>query len=95
MFLTSFILALRAVVVAKLIILGILFLTSFILSWKVVLVAKLLILVILSSILLILELHTSFVTASFLTTSLNLLKSTGTSDFFIQYLIIYIGFQAC
>ena len=41
LFLTSFALALRAAVVAKLVILGISFLTSFILALRVVLVAKL------------------------------------------------------
>ena len=40
LFLTSFVLALRAAVVAKLVILGISFLTPFILTLRVVLVAK-------------------------------------------------------
>ena len=52
--------AVRAVVVAKLVILGILALTSFILALRVVLVAKLVISGILSSIFLILALYTSF-----------------------------------
>ena len=40
LFLTSFVLALRAAVVAKLVILGISFLTPFILTLRVVLVAE-------------------------------------------------------
>ena len=68
--------ALRAVLVAKLVILGISPLTSFILALRVVLVAKLVISGILSSIFFILALYTSFLTTSFFTTSLNLLKST-------------------
>ena len=78
MFLTSYILVLRAAVVAKLIILCISFLTSFILVLRVVLVAKLVISGILSSIFFILSLYTSFLTASFFTTSHSLLKSKGT-----------------
>ena len=80
MFLTSFILALRAAVVAKLVILGILFLTSFILALRVVLVAKLVISAILSSIFLhyILALYTSFLETSVFATSLGVLKSIGT-----------------
>ena len=78
MFLTSFILGLRAVVVAKLVILGISPLISFILELRVVLVAKLVIPDILSLILFILTLYTSFLTTSFYTKSLSLLKSTGT-----------------
>ena len=58
--------AVRTVVVAKLVILGILFLTSFILALRVVLVAKLVISGILSSIFLILALYTSLLTTSFL-----------------------------
>ena len=69
--------ALRAVLVAKLVILGISPLTSFILALRVVLVAKLVISGILSSIFFILALYTSFLTTSFFTTSLSLLKSTG------------------
>ena len=68
--------AVRALVVAKLVILGISPLTSFILALRVVLVAKLVISGILSSIFFILALYTSFLTTSFFTTSLNLLKST-------------------
>ena len=56
----SFSTAVRAIVVAKLLILSISSLTSFILALKVVLVAKLVISVILSSILLILALYTFF-----------------------------------
>ena len=41
LFLTSFILAIRAAVIDKLVILGSLFLTSFILALRVILVAKL------------------------------------------------------
>ena len=78
LFLTSFILLLRAAVVAKLIMLGILLLISFILALRVVLVAKLVISSILSSIFFILALYTSFSTTSFFTISLSLLKSTGT-----------------
>ena len=54
------VLALRAAVVAKLVILGISFLNSFILALRVVLVAKLVISGILSSIFLILALYTYF-----------------------------------
>ena len=53
--------AVRTVVVAKLLILGISHLTSFILALRIVLVARSVMLVILSSIL-----YTSFLTASFL-----------------------------
>ena len=66
MLLTSFILALRAVVVVKLKILDILFLISFILSLRVVLAANLVTSDILSSISFILALHTFFLTISFL-----------------------------
>ena len=58
--------ALRAVLVAKLVILGISPLTSFILALRVVLVAKLVISGILSSIFFILALYTSFLATSFL-----------------------------
>ena len=81
--LTSFVLALKEVLVAKLVILGISFLTSFILALRVVLVVKLVISGILSSIFLILALYTSFSTTSVFTTSLSLLKSTGT-DFYLS-----------
>ena len=69
---------LRSVLVVKLAILGISPWTSFILELGIVLVAKLVILGILSSIFFILALYTSFLTTSSFTTSLNLLKSTGT-----------------
>ena len=52
--------AVRAAVVAKLVILSILFLTSFMLTLRAVLVAKLVISGILSSIFFILALYTSF-----------------------------------
>ena len=78
MFKTSFNLALRAVVVAKLVILGISFLTSFILKLRVVLVAMLIMSGILSSIFLILALYTSFLMTSFFTTLLSLFQSTET-----------------
>ena len=73
-----FLTAVRAVVVAKLVILVILLLTLSILALRVVLVAKLVISGILPSIFFILALYTSFLTTSSFTTSLNLLKSTGT-----------------
>ena len=69
------------VVVAKLLIFGISPLTSFILVLRVVLVAKLVISGFLSSIFLMLTLYRSFLTTSFLTILLSLLKST-----FYQYL---------
>ena len=69
----SFSTAARAAVVAKLVMLGISFLTLFTLLLRVVLIAKLVILDILSSIFLMLALYTPF-----FTTSLSLLKSTGT-----------------
>ena len=59
--------AVRAVVVAMLLILGILFLITFISALRVVIVAKLVISGILSSISLKLALHTSFLTTSFFT----------------------------
>ena len=70
--------AVRAVVVAKLVMLGILPLTSFILALRAAVVAKLVISGILSSMFLILALYTSFLTTSFFTISFSLLKSTGT-----------------
>ena len=76
--LTSFVLALRAAIVAKFVILDISPLTSFNLALGVVLVATLVISGALLSILFILGLDTSFLTASFFTTSFNLLKSTRT-----------------
>ena len=77
---TLFSTVVRAAVVAKLVILGILPLTSFILALSVFLVAKLVISGILSSIFLILSFYTSFSTTSILTSSL--LKSTGKSTIF-------------
>ena len=72
----------RAVVIAKLVtILGILSLTSFTLTLRTELVAKLIILGILSSISLILASYTSFLTTSFFTASLSLLKSVGTDAY--------------
>ena len=79
LFLSSFILALKAVVVAKLVILGMSFLISFILVLRVALVVKLVISGIFFSIFLILAYfwsYTSFLTTSFFTASLTLFKST-------------------
>ena len=73
-----FLRAVRVVVVAKLVILGIPPLILFILAARVVLVVKLVISGILSSIYFLLGLYTSFLTTSFFITSLSLLKSTGT-----------------
>ena len=67
--------AVKAVAVAKLVILGIWFSNSFILVVRVVLVAKLVISGILTSIFFNLALYTPFLTTSFFTTSLSLLKS--------------------
>ena len=67
----------RVALVAKLVILVTSSLTSFILALREALVAKLVISDILSSIFLILALYVSFLTTSFFTSSLNLLKSTG------------------
>ena len=75
--LISFILALRAAVVAKLVILGISPLTSFILALRVVLVAKLVISGILSSIFLILALYSIFLKTSFLLRYLVYLNKLG------------------
>ena len=72
--------ALRAVLVAKLVILSISTSALFISALQVVLVAKLVISGILSSIFFILALYTSVLTISFFSTSLNLLKSTGVSN---------------
>ena len=74
----SFSTAVRAAIVAKLVILSISPLTSSILALREALVAKLVISGILSSIFLILALYTSFLTTLFFTTSLNLLQSTKT-----------------
>ena len=62
--------AVRAVIVAKLIILRISFLISFTLALRVVLVATLVITGILSSVFMILALYTSFLKSSFFTTLL-------------------------
>ena len=70
--------AVRALVVAKLVIFGIPSLTSFILALREVFVAKLVMSGILSSIFFILALYTSFLTTSFFTISLSLLRPTGT-----------------
>ena len=67
----------HAEVVAKPVILGILFLISFIFVLRLLLVAKLLISGILTSIFFILASYSVFLTASFLTTLLNLLKLAG------------------
>ena len=72
-----FLTTVKAVVVAKLVILGISPLISFILALTVVSVAKLVTADILSSMLLILVLYASFLTTSLFTTLLSLLKSTG------------------
>ena len=74
MLLISFILALGAVVVAKLVILGISFLTPFIVALKVVLVANLVISGILSSIFFMLALYTSFLQHRFLVHHLDYLN---------------------
>ena len=71
MFLILFILALRAVVVPKFVILGISFLISFILPLRVVIVVRLVVSGILSSLSLILALYLVFLTTSFFTTLLN------------------------
>ena len=85
--LTPFILAWRAVVAAKLVVLGVSPLISFILAFRVVLIAKLVISGMLSSVLLILALYSVFLTTSFFTALLSLLKSTGiVSNFLISNL---------
>ena len=71
--------AVNSEVVTKPLILGISFLTSLIFVLRLILEAKLLISGVLSSILFILALYSVFLTILFLTTLLNLLKSTGTS----------------
>ena len=70
--------AVNVEVVAILLILDISALTSFIFVLRIVLVPKLVILAISSSIFLILALYSVFLTNSFFTTLLSLLKSTGT-----------------
>ena len=57
--------AVRAVVIAKLVILGISYLTSLILALRIVLIAKLIMSGMLSSIYLILALYISFLTTAF------------------------------
>ena len=82
-----FLTAVRAAVVAKLVILGISHLTSFILALRKALVAKLVISIILSSIFLILQLYSVFLTTLFFTNLLSLLKAIGVvSDFSIFHL---------
>ena len=76
----------RAVLLAKLVILGVSSLSSFTLTLREALVTKLVISGISSSIFLILALYTYFLTTSFFTTSINLLKSTGRSNN-LQHLI--------
>ena len=61
---------------------------------RVVLVAKLVISGTLSSIFFILALYTSFLTTSFFTASLSLLKSTGTVLFY-QHLIYLLYLSNC
>ena len=86
--------AVNAEVVARLLMLGISALTSFFLVLRIVLVTKLVISNISSSILLILELFSVFLTTSFYTTLLSLLKSIGTganlsiSDFNLLYKLL-------
>ena len=70
--------AVTALVVANSVKLGISPLTSFILALREALASNLVISGILSSIFFILALYTSFLTTSFFTTLLSLLKSTGT-----------------
>ena len=71
LFLTSFILTLRAAVVAQLVLSGIFFLASFVLALQVVLTAKVVISGILSSIFLTLELYASLLTTLFFNESLS------------------------
>ena len=63
-----FLAVVRAILVAKLVILGISSLTSFVLAFREALVAKLVVSGILSSIFLILALYTSFLTTLFFAT---------------------------
>ena len=88
----------RVALVVKLVILVTSSLTSFILALREALVAKLVISDILSSICLILALYASFLTTSFFTSSLNLLKSTETitnlSTSNLSTLFIYF-FSSC
>ena len=101
----SFSTAVRATVVAKLLILGISALTWFILAFRVVLVAKLVISGMLPSRFLILALYSVFLTTSFFTTLLSLLNSTGVvSNFpisnlstlvlnYLNYLVHFLVYQ--
>ena len=82
----------RAAVVAKLVISGILPLISFILALTEVLIAKLVTSSILSSIFLILALYTSFLTESFFTTSLGLLLNQQKQVLIYQHLIYLLYF---
>ena len=78
---TLFSTAVRAVVAANLVILGIWPLISFMLALRVVSVPKLVESGILSSIYFILALHISFLTALCFTASLTLFKSSGTRTY--------------
>ena len=86
--------AVRAVVVAKLLILGILALTSFILALRVVLVAKLVISGIASSIFFILVLYSVFLATSFLLHYLVYLNQQE-QVLIYQYLIYLLYFLNC
>ena len=84
----------RAVLGAKLVILGILSWSLFILALRVVLVVKWVISAILSSIFFILALYAPFSTTLSFTTSLNLLKLTRACTNY-QHLIYLIYFSNC
>ena len=86
--------AIKALVVTKLVIHGISLLTSFISALRVVLVVKLVMSGILSSIFLILALYTPFLTASFFTTLLSLLKQKE-QVLIYQHLIYLFYFLNC
>ena len=87
--------AVKEVVVASFVILGILLLISLILALRVVLVAAVLVISgILSSIFLILALYTFFLTISFFTSSVCLFKSTGIGVIY-QHLIFLLYFSSC
>ena len=79
---------------ANLAILGISLLTSFILALSVLSVAKLVISGAVSSICFVLALYTTFLAASYFTTLLRLLQSTGTLLVY-QYLIYLLYFLNC
>ena len=85
--------AVRAVIPVKVVTLGVSSLTRFILALRVVLVAMLLISGILSSISLILALYSVFLTTSFFTTSLSLLKSTGVVSNFLIFSLSILFFK--